>query len=86
MDYAIIDSILAASVNIFAPHARTGQQIRSSNLGRYFPVHSDTMASDPNHRETDAYFLRFMAGELPDADAANVMMNPKVTDRTRDPL
>lgn len=43
------------------------------------------MASNPNG-ETEAYFLRFMAGELKGEETVKVMMNPLVhNDRVDQP-
>ena len=36
------------------------------------------MASNPEDGETEAYFLRFMAGELEGEETVKVMMNPLV--------
>lgn len=43
------------------------------------------MAANLDHRSSDADFIRFMEGELPEDEMAKVMMDPKVVDRTRDP-
>ena len=44
------------------------------------------MASNPTDGEIEAYFLRFMAGELEGEETVKVMMNPLVHNDRSDQL